>query len=135
MKDIYINSNLNLLTKVTSNRRSTNIKGILPCNISHVHQEMDWSRESHLCYMKASKTEHKDEESDPVEIINKNPQSFLKTVSWKRKSFLHINCKNMHMTKRILSYLRMITLHWEIARIKWVILKIGMAKNLQKPKK
>ena len=33
MRDIYINSNLNPLTKFTSSSRSTELKDILPCNI------------------------------------------------------------------------------------------------------
>ena len=34
MRDTYINSNLNLLTKFTSSSRSTEFKDILPWNIS-----------------------------------------------------------------------------------------------------
>ena len=34
MRDIYINSNLNILTKFTSSSRSTEFKDILPWNIS-----------------------------------------------------------------------------------------------------
>ena len=34
MRDIYINSNLNPVTKLTSSRRSTEFKDILPWNIS-----------------------------------------------------------------------------------------------------
>ena len=33
-RDIYINSNLNPLTKFTSSSRSTTLKDILPCNIT-----------------------------------------------------------------------------------------------------
>ena len=36
MRDIYINSNLNPLTKFTSNSRSTELKDILPWNISQM---------------------------------------------------------------------------------------------------
>ena len=36
MRDIYINSNLNPLTKFTSSNRSTNFKDILPWNISQM---------------------------------------------------------------------------------------------------
>ena len=36
MRDIYINSNLNLLTKFTSSSRSTKFKDILPWNISQM---------------------------------------------------------------------------------------------------
>ena len=36
MRNIYINSNLNLLTKFTSNSRSTEFKDILPWNISQM---------------------------------------------------------------------------------------------------
>ena len=36
MRDIYINSNLNPLTKFTSSSRSTNFKDILPWNISQM---------------------------------------------------------------------------------------------------
>ena len=36
MRDIYINSNLNLLTKFTSSSRSTDFKDILQCNISQM---------------------------------------------------------------------------------------------------
>ena len=41
-------------------------------------------------------------EVKPVENISKNPQSFLDISPVKRKSFLHINCKIMHMNNRIL---------------------------------
>ena len=33
----------------------------------------------------------------PVENVSKNPQSFQEKVPCKRKPFLHINCKAMHM--------------------------------------
>ena len=36
MRDIYINSNLNLLTKFTSSSRSSKLKDILPWNISQM---------------------------------------------------------------------------------------------------
>ena len=36
MRDVYINSNLNLLTKFTSSSRSTEFKNILPWNISQM---------------------------------------------------------------------------------------------------
>ena len=36
MRDIYINFNLNPLTKYTSSRRSTDFKGIFPWNISQM---------------------------------------------------------------------------------------------------
>ena len=36
MRDIYINSNLNSLTKFTSSNRSNKLKGILPWNISQM---------------------------------------------------------------------------------------------------
>ena len=36
MSDIYINFNLNALTKVTSSSRSTEFKGIIPWNISQM---------------------------------------------------------------------------------------------------
>ena len=36
MRDTYINSNLNPLTKFTSSNRSTEFKGILPWNISEM---------------------------------------------------------------------------------------------------
>ena len=36
MRDIYINSNLNPLTKFTSSNTSTEFKGILPWNISEM---------------------------------------------------------------------------------------------------
>ena len=36
MRDIYINSNLNPLTKFTSSNRSTEFKGILSWNISEM---------------------------------------------------------------------------------------------------
>ena len=36
MRDIYINFNLNQLTKYTSSRRSTDFKGIFPWNISQM---------------------------------------------------------------------------------------------------
>ena len=36
MRDIYINSNLNPLTKFTSSSRSTEFKDILPWNISQI---------------------------------------------------------------------------------------------------
>ena len=42
-------------------------------------------------------------ELKPVENINKISQRFLEITPVKRKSFLHINCKNMHMSNRILS--------------------------------
>ena len=36
MRDIYINSNLNLLTTFTSSNRSTKYKNVLPWNISQM---------------------------------------------------------------------------------------------------
>ena len=36
MRDIYINSNLNPLTKFTSSKRSTKFKDILPWNVSQM---------------------------------------------------------------------------------------------------
>ena len=36
VRDIYINFNLNPLTKYTSSRRSTDFKGIFPWNISQM---------------------------------------------------------------------------------------------------
>ena len=37
-----------------------------------------------------------------VEKINKNPQGFLGKVSCKRMPLLHINCKIMYMSLKIL---------------------------------
>ena len=36
MRDIYINSNMNALTKLTSSSRSTEFKDILPWNLSQM---------------------------------------------------------------------------------------------------
>ena len=66
-------------------------------------------------------------EVKPVESISKNLQSFL------RKSFLHINCKTMHMSSRILSDWRKIKPHRKIPRINWVIqVCLTQSKNVRK---
>ena len=39
----------------------------------------------------------------PVKNISKNPESFRVTGLVQKKSFLHINCKTMHMNNIILS--------------------------------
>ena len=36
MRDTYINSNPNLLTKFTSSNKNTKFKGVLPCNMSEM---------------------------------------------------------------------------------------------------
>ena len=41
-------------------------------------------------------------EVKPVENRSKNLQSFVETSPVKRKSILHINCKMMHISSRIL---------------------------------
>ena len=55
-------------------------------------------------------------EAKPVQNINKNSQSFLHIVLYKRNSFLYINCKTMHLSERIVSDSRKIALQREIAR-------------------
>ena len=70
-------------------------------------------RTSSMLDKKESKTVHNDEgdlrgkrsktlsEVKLVGNICKNLQSFLEIVLCKRKSFIHVNCKTMHMSKRI----------------------------------
>ena len=49
MRDTYINSNLNLLTKFTSSNKNTKFKGVLPCNMSEMSlKESQWKlRQTH----------------------------------------------------------------------------------------
>ena len=60
-------------------------------------------------------------EVKPVENITKNPQSFLQISPVEKEVLpshkLHLNCKTMHMSNRILSDYRKITPHREITRI------------------
>ena len=67
---------------------------------------------------KRRKTPH---EVQPVENINKKPQSFLE-LRPEHKKVLHVDCKAMFMSNRILSdYRKIKTLHRKIFRISRVI--------------
>ena len=49
MRDIYINSNLNPLTKFTTSSRNTEFKDILPWNISHKGHPNQHKNSHKLC--------------------------------------------------------------------------------------
>ena len=94
----------------------------------HISTWVDWE---YLIYVKKSCTKTKVtdrgkrrktlHEVQPVENINKKPQSFLELCR-EHKKVLHVDCKAMYMSNRILyDYRKTKTLHREISRISWVI--------------